>query len=433
MHLALDVERGERAGAHDARERLAALVVLEHRRALARVHRAVQAGVEQRHLLGLDERHAHRLAARDGRVDERLRLGPRDHRLHHERGRLLLKLLAHELEHAAEVRVELHALERLGHLVGIERRERARFEVEREVEVAHDGGHLAAQIRHVLVVDDLLFLLALEIVHVLVDALEVAVGLQQLRGGLVADAGHAGDVVGRVALEAEEVDELVGAHAVALEHLGRAVDGHVGDALLRGDDARLVGCQLVGVLIARHEQRLVAQLLVARGDGAQHVVALPALDAHHGHVHGLQQLLDDGELHLEVVVHGRALGLVLLERFHAKRGAARIERADESVGACDVDELEKHGDEAEHGVGGAPVGGVHGLGHGMVGAVHKRVAVDDGDLLRHGLSSVGWCFRGFSIAHMRCPLRGLCDAQSLGSPARTKRPQGVSARAELAW
>ena len=85
--------------------------------------------------------------------------------------------------------------------------------------------------------------------------------------------------------------------------------------LLRGDDARHVGGQLVGVLVARHQQRLVAQLLVARGDGAQHVVALPAFDANHGHVHGLQQLLDDGELHLEVVVHGRALGLVLLERF----------------------------------------------------------------------------------------------------------------------
>ena len=74
MHLALDIEGGERAGAHDARERLAALVVLEQRRALARVHRAMEPRVEQRHLLGLDERHAHRLAARDGRVHERVRL-----------------------------------------------------------------------------------------------------------------------------------------------------------------------------------------------------------------------------------------------------------------------------------------------------------------------------------------------------------------------
>ena len=74
MYLALDVEGGERAGAHDARERLAALVVLEQRRALARVHRAMEPRVEQRHLLGLDERHAHRLAARDGRVHERVRL-----------------------------------------------------------------------------------------------------------------------------------------------------------------------------------------------------------------------------------------------------------------------------------------------------------------------------------------------------------------------
>ena len=220
----------------------------------------------------------------------------------------------------------------------------------------------------------------------LVDALKAAVGLQELGRRLIADAGHAGDVVGGVAFEAQKVDELVGAHAVALLHLGRAVDGDVGDALLRGDDARFVRGQLVGVLVARHEQRLEAKRLVARGDGAQDVVALPALHAHDGHGHGRKQLLDDGELHLEIVVHGRALRLVLLERAHAKRGASRVERADDGVGAGHVDELQQHGQKAEHGVGGRAVGGVHRLRNGVVGAVHERVAVDDGDLLRHDVS-----------------------------------------------
>ena len=422
----LHVERRERARRHDARERRGAALVLVERRALRGGDGARQVHVEERRLLGLHERHAHRLSARDGRVHEGVGLRTGHDGLPRQRGRLLLQLASHQLEHAAQVGVELHLLERLRHALRVERREAALLEIEREVQVAHDGGHLAGEKRHVLVVDHPLLLLALEVVHVLVDALQVPVGLQKLRGRLVADAGHAGDVVGRVALEAQEVDELVGAHAVALLHLGRAVDGHVGDALLRGDDARLVAGQLVGVLVARHEQRLVSQLLVACGHRAQDVVTLPALDAHDGHVHGLEQLLDDGELHLQVVVHGRALRLVLLERFHAEGGAARVERADDGVGAGHVDELEQHGKKAEHGVRGRAVGSVHRLRHGMVGAVHERVAVDDGDLLRHGArSSVGLDVRLTSIAAGALSASGSGRAQSLGQSCSHEQPTGL--------
>ena len=149
-------------------------------------------------------------------------------------------------------------LERLRHDIRIERREAAPFKVERKVEVADDGGHVTAQERHILVVDHLLFLLAFELVHMLVDAFKVPVCLQQLCSRLVADTRHAGNVVGRVAFEAEEIDELVGAHAVALLHLRGPVHGHVGDALLRGDDAGLAAGQLIGVLVARDEERFVA-------------------------------------------------------------------------------------------------------------------------------------------------------------------------------
>ncbi len=222
VHGMLHVERRERTRRHDARERRGAALVLVERRALRGGDGARQVHVEERRLLGLHERHAHRLSARDGRVHERVGLRTGHDGLPRQRGRLLLQLASHQLEHAAQVGVELHLLERLRHALRVERREAALLEIEREVQVAHDGGHLAGEKRHVLVVDHPLLLLALEVVHVLVDALQVPVGLQKLRGRLVADAGHAGDVVGRVALEAQEVDELVGAHAVALLHLGRA-------------------------------------------------------------------------------------------------------------------------------------------------------------------------------------------------------------------
>ena len=383
MNVQLDVERGERPFAHDPRECLQPGLVLVQRGSLARVDRAMQPRAEQGRLLGLDERHAQGLAALQGGGHQCVSLGGEEHRLDHEGRRLLFKLFADQLEHAVQVRVEPHALERRGHGFRVEVREAARLQIQREVEVAHDGGHLATGESGVLVLDDALLLLALELVDMLVEPFQAAVRLQKLRGGLLADTGHAGDVVGRIALQAKVVGHLLGTDAVAIQHFRRPVYGHVGDALFRGDDARLVGSQLIGVLIAGHQQRFVAQRLVARGDGPQHVVAFPAFDAHHRHAHGLQKLLDDGKLNLQIVVHGRALRLVLLEGLHAKRRTARIERADESVGSRDVDEFQQHGQKPEDRVGGTPVGGVHGGGNRMVRAMHERVAVDDCYLLRH--------------------------------------------------
>ena len=222
----------------------------------------------------------------------------------------------------------------------------------------------------------------------LVDALHGPVGLQELRRRLRADAGHAGDVVGRIAHQPQEVDELLGAHAVALPHLIGAVHRDVGDALLRGDDARQLARQLVGILVAGHEQGLEAQRLVAGGDGAQDVVALPTRHLHHGDGHGLKQLLHHGKLHAQLLVHGRALGLVLLEGLDAMHRLAGIEGTDHSIGRGDLDELAQHGQKAEHRVGGCAVLGSHGRLHRMVGAMHQRVAIDDSDLLRH-VSSFG--------------------------------------------
>ena len=229
----------------------------------------------------------------------------------------------------------------------------------------------------------------------LVDALEAAVGAQQLRRRFVAHARHAGDVVGAVALQSQKIGELRRLHAVTLAHLAGAVDGHVGDALARGDHVRELGAQLVDILIARDQQRAIAQRLVAGRHGSQDIVAFPARHAHHGDAHGLEELLDDGELRLQARVHGRALGFVLLERLGAEFRAPGIESAHDGVRIGDVDELEQHGYEAEHRIGGRAVRGVHGRRHRVEGAVHQRVAVDDGHfLLRHRAS-----FRLVALSH----------------------------------
>ena len=63
--------------------------------------------------------------------------------------------------------------------------------------------------------------------------LERPVLLQQLGGGLVADARHAGDVVGGVALQPDEVGHQLGRDAVALDHALAVVHARVGDARAR--------------------------------------------------------------------------------------------------------------------------------------------------------------------------------------------------------
>jgi hypothetical protein len=69
----------------------------------------------------------------------------------------------------------------------------------------------------------LLALGAGDLVDVGEHALEVAEALQEVGGGLVADAGDAGDVVRRVALEAVEVGDLLRRDAVALLDVARVV------------------------------------------------------------------------------------------------------------------------------------------------------------------------------------------------------------------
>ena len=282
----LHVERRERARAHDARHDVERAGALEHGGTLRGGEGSRGALGEQRRLLRLLERHADALARRQRLLDKRARRRLVGHeRLVADLGLGSGGLRPHEREHAGERMGERVLAERRFDVGRLEGGKRQLVDVEREIKIGHDRGDAPRQARHVLVVLKVLELLALELGEVVVDALHRTEPLQQLRRGLRTDARHAGDVVGRVAHKPEEVGELLGCDAVLLEHLSRPVDHHVGDAALGGDDAREVGGELAGVLVARDEQRLEAVRLVARGDGAEDVVALPAGNLHHGHAH----------------------------------------------------------------------------------------------------------------------------------------------------
>ncbi len=91
--------------------------------------------------------------------------------------------------------------------------------------------------------DQVLFALRfVHLVDIFVQLFHRAVFFQQLDGGLVADAGHARDVVGRIARKTEVVDDLFRRHAHQVFDRFRRVRLEVADAFDRNVDADVVRC-----------------------------------------------------------------------------------------------------------------------------------------------------------------------------------------------
>ncbi len=114
----------------------------------------------------------------------------------------------------------------------------------------------------------------------LVDAFEAAVGGDQLRRGLLADAGNAGQVVAGVAAQARVVEVLRGRDAEApLRDAGLVVERVVGDAALVVEhlDVRVVD-ELVRVAVAGDDHDVHALGGGLRGERRDHVVGLDARD-----------------------------------------------------------------------------------------------------------------------------------------------------------
>ena len=110
---------------------------------------------------------------------------------------------------------------------------------------------------------------------------------------------------------------------------------------------------------------------------------------------------------MQIGVHGRALRLILRQHLHAHARLALIKRHNNAVGVKGVDHLKKHVQKAKDRVGGATVRRVHGRRHGVEGAVHERVAVDNGKgaaLVRHiEYLALGWARFAHSSLHAPRP------------------------------
>ena len=198
--------------------------------------------------------------------------GAGDRHRHGRRDRVL------EVVDPVQQRAELVTAEHLAQLRAVGRLEHDLRRVEVEIEVASHRRQLLRRPRLVGELGDVLPPRRRELVRVRDHLLQRAVLRDQLAGGLVADPRDAGDVVGRVALEADEVGHLVGADPVAeLDALGR-VDVDVRDAARRHHQHDVRGAELEGIAVGRDDGRLHARLVGARRERRDHVVRLPALE-----------------------------------------------------------------------------------------------------------------------------------------------------------
>jgi hypothetical protein len=225
-----------------------------------------------------------------------------------------------------------------------------------------------------------------DLVHGVEHLLQRPEPLQEVRGGLVSDAGDTRDVVRRVALEADEVRDELGRDAVAVDDRLAVVDLRVGHAARGRHHPHPVAHQLVGVAVAGdHHDRHAARLGLG-GEGGDHVVGLVALDGDVGVAEGVDERREVRPLLLEQVRAARALGLVLGGDLLA---AGETGVPDHHGGHRPVvrQDLHEHRREAEDGVRGLAVGRRDRLRKGEERPVGERVAIDEEQLA--GSAGVG--------------------------------------------
>ncbi len=211
------------------------------------------------------------------------------------------------------------------------------------------------------------------------DFLYGAVLCNELPGGLVADAGDAGNVVARVALEADEVRNLVRANAVAELDALRRVDVHVRDAARRHHQRDVVGDELERVTVRRDDARLDPRLVRPRRERGDDVVRLPALELEVPVAEGLDDRAEVRELLAEEVRHRPALRLVVRGQLRAVDGP-RVPGDRNAPGRVVGEQLEEHVREPEERVRRLPVGRLELLGKREERAVGEVVAVDEEEL-----------------------------------------------------
>ena len=307
------------------------------------------------------------------------------------RGDRVLGPLPDEGRQPVDQRPELELAEQPDHLLAVVLPHPPARRVQGDVDVAHEPHQLAA-LEHgfaVLLERDAQLLRG-DLVDVLVQGVQRAPRRDQLRGGLLADPGDAGDVVGRIALERLVVEHLLGPQAPPLLDLREVVGHGVRDAATQRDhQLRVLADELQHVEVAGEDRGVETEALGLpdeRGDG---VVGLEPLLLVLGDVQGAHDLLHLGDLLAHVVGHARPGRLVLRVAVVPERAGRQVERDRHPVGLHVLDRPQHDVREPEHGGHELALGRRQGLlDEREVATVDEPVAVEQQEAF-HRLRACG--------------------------------------------
>ena len=225
--------------------------------------------------------------------------------------------------------------------------------------------------------------------EVLIDALDAAVVGDEPGRRLLADAGHAGDVVRRVALQRLVVDHLVGPQAESLHDLFGVVDDRVLETLAGGHEVDVRCDQLQGVEVAREDQGVETRRLRLLRERADHVVGLEARERIHGHPELVEELLAALELGPQVVGHRLARRLIGRVALLPEGRDGQIETGRDVARRVLLDDLQQDGREAERRVHQLALRRREGRDR-EVAAVDEAVGICEEKALWHMLSIAEW-------------------------------------------
>ena len=211
------------------------------------------------------------------------------------------------------------------------------------------------------------------------QGVEIAIGIDQLRRRLDADAGHPRHIVGRIPGQGLDIHDLVRPDAELLPDLGLA-DAPVLDRVQHGD---IAADELHQILVGGDDGDDVAPRRGRLGIGCDQIVGLIALELDGRHVAGAGRLADQRELRQELGRRGRTMGLVIGIDLAAEGSPSRIEDDGDDLGLGVLHQPQQHVGEAIDCVGRGPVGAVHGR-QSVEGAEDITRAVDQIDVVRLG-------------------------------------------------
>src|ERR1043166_8278360 len=118
----------------------------------------------------------------------------------------------------------------------------------------------------------------------------IAVLIDELGSGFVADAGNAGKIVGGFTFERDKVYPLAGDNTVTLEHGGGVIANHVGDSTPGHDHRYAVAHELQNIPIAGDDDNFISLCQALLGKSSEQVVGFISVEFDQRNLQRLEDL-----------------------------------------------------------------------------------------------------------------------------------------------